>query len=233
MSTVSARHLLKLLLPQLDPERSRAVNLNSEGRNWCEMQNLTCERSCPLIEPSACSTMIAWLHARLNIDWSYGGYLEDRREIWRGSYLSDSGNFIHLGVDLNVPAETIVSLTYQAQVVVADHDEGVNWGWGPRLIMRPTIQAKRDTALIYAHLDGLRHRVGEVLPAGTILGKVGLPPINGNWFPHLHIQAVGWSVLEGYLRTGLERLDGYGHPTTIDQLSRDYPDPLLELGSLS
>src|SRR5689334_11635731 len=52
---------------------------------------------------------LAAAHARMNVDYSLGGYLEDRRDLWRGSYLDEQSS-VHLGIDVNVPAGTGISV---------------------------------------------------------------------------------------------------------------------------
>src|SRR3954470_6119082 len=51
-------------------------------------------------------------------DWTtYGGYGEDRRNIWDKTYLKETKQFIHLGVDIQMPKGTEVIAPFDAQLI--------------------------------------------------------------------------------------------------------------------
>jgi hypothetical protein len=62
--------------------------------------------------------------------------------------------------------------------------------------------------------------------AGTIPAEVGGPPHNGNWHPHLHIQAVREPYFQEVLVERFNELDGYGSSAEKSLLRREFPDPL-------
>jgi hypothetical protein len=65
-----------------------------------------------------------------------------------------------------------------------------------------------------------------VLQNNETLGAVGEAPYNGNWFPHLHVQAIRKNAFEEYLRNGLASLEGYGAEQDRHALAQQFPDPL-------
>ena len=58
------------------------------------------------------------------------------------------------------------------------------------------------------------------------------PPENGNWRPHLHVQAIRAGLFHEILLERFQELDGYGHPDAITELQQDFPDPRPYLGLL-
>jgi murein DD-endopeptidase MepM/ murein hydrolase activator NlpD len=83
---------------------------------------------------------------------------------------------------------------------------------------------------VYAHLLNVGVRPGQALDPGTVFAEVGGPPENGNWFPHLHIQAIRAGLFHEILLERFRELDGYGHPDAIAELQHDFPDPRPYLG---
>jgi hypothetical protein len=64
----------------------------------------------PLLDPRVSQFMVDEFHRARGVDGSYGSYIEDRRYLLRGSYLSATGAYLHLGVDFNVPQGTRVAV---------------------------------------------------------------------------------------------------------------------------
>lgn len=201
----------------LDEEARAAVD-----RGRCPLPS---DRINPFLNPDRCAALLAEVHQALGASWSYGGWLEDRHFLWRGSYLENTGNFIHLGVDFNVPQGTPVGGA-PGRVFLVDDDGDADGGWGGRLFLRPSGPAGAGTVLIYAHLQNVRCQPGDLVEPGQILAETGGPPGNGNWHPHLHVQAIRQPLFEEILRDRFDELDGYGHPDDLPRLARDYPDPL-------
>ena len=216
-----------MLFPALENKAVMPINLDDEAAQWLARRPSpdNPEAPNPLLDPEICGQMIAEAHRRERADWSYGGYLEDRRRLWSGSYLEKTGNFIHLGVDFNVPQGTALVAGFPAGIVVVDKDLDLDGGWGERIILRPEIPGG-DLLLIYAHLQNIRVKPGEHVPVNAMLAEVGGPPHNGNWHPHLHIQAIRHELFENILLTQFDKLDGYGHPGELEALRASFPDPL-------
>ena len=221
-----------MLFPTLAGQAFTEIHLDQEASVFIEeyeQRHGRTERS-PLLNPSLCQQFIDALHRREDVCWSYGGYLEDRSHLWRGSYLEKSGDFIHLGVDFHVPQGTPLITEYDATVILADDDGDLDGGWGQRIFLKPVVGTREGVSppvvLIYAHLQQVVLRPGQELSAGTVLAEVGGPPHNGNWSPHLHIQALRYDHFARILQEGFENLDGYGHPNQVLQFADLFPNPL-------
>ena len=179
----------------------------------------------PFLDPASADALIAAVHRELAIGVSYGGWLEDRSVLLRGSYLDATGNYLHLGVDFSVPAGTPVAVDFPARVVLVDSDYPEEGGWGRRVILRPQ---GRDEVVIYAHLNPkVSCKEGQALPQDAVFAAVGAPPHNGGWFQHLHVQRVDLRFFESMRRDGrLHEIDGYGHPSQRPDLANVFRDPL-------
>lgn len=137
-----------------------------------------------------------------------GGYLEDRRDVWAGSYLQPDGS-IHLGVDYVVPEGTPVHLPADGLLCYTEPDNGEDCGWGGKAIYHCA-----GGYVIFGHLMDIQGRPGDLRKKGKEIGRVAPPSKNGGWFPHLHLQII---------RKFEHNSDGYGPLTpTIEQ---DYPNP--------
>lgn len=217
-----------MIFPAYNDKPHAVVNLDDEARLWLaahpDVRSPDYEN--PLLDPAICQRMIDEVHARLGVLWSHGGYMEDRSTLWAHSYMQADRRFHHLGVDFNVPTGTDVITRHRAEVIRIDDDRGEEGGWGPRLITRPT-EGDRSHLLIHAHLaKDIRWRIGDILEPGTIIAQVGQAPGNGNWFPHLHVQAIRASHFEELLKTDLRTLDGYcTDAEKADALLR-FPNPM-------
>ena len=183
----------------------------------------------PLLDPRVCQQMVHECHVAHGVDWSYGGYLEDRQHLWRGSYLSAKGTFLHLGVDFNVPQGTQVAVVEDSLVMLVDEDTDLDGGWGPRVFLKPSSARRLKIVQIFAHLQAVRVQPGDRLAPGTVFAEVGGPPHNGNWHPHLHIQAVREPHFQEILIERFSELDGYGHRSEMSILRREFPDPLRRI----
>lgn len=211
-----------MLFPELKNKRSAEINLDREAQKWLATQPVGATN--PLLNPAVCQDFIDSLHERLGVDFSYGGWLEDRSVLWRGSYLDEDQRYIHLGVDFNVPAATAVAVDHQYNILRIDSDYPEEYGWGTRVIMQ---EPGTKFVVVFAHLSPHLHvRVNEQLQPGAILGSVGVPPYNGGWFPHLHVQAIEENHYTELLKNNLRDLDGYGQIQDIEFLTKILPNPL-------
>ena len=224
----------RLLFPDLAGTRVARVNLDTEqfafARRHPELFGDSAVN--PLLDPRICQRMVEEFHAARGVDWSYGGYLEDRRHLWRGSYLEAKGAFVHLGVDFNVPQGTRVAAVEDSVVMLVDDDGDFDGGWGPRVFLKPSAKRRMEIVQIFAHLQAVCVKPGDQLTPGTVFAEVGGPPHNGNWHPHLHVQAVRQPVFQVILLERFDELDGYGHRDERASLRRQFPDPLLRLPGL-
>lgn len=168
--------------------------------------------------------MLQATHKQLGIDYSYGGWLENRAYIWRNSYLEKKKTFIHLGVDVNAPAGTPVAIDFDATVVRIDDDHDFEGGWGPRVIVR---HEHVDAYIIYAHLArDIRVMMGEGLSQGDVLGEIGQAPSNGNWYPHVHVQVMTPKAYSVAYLDNFRSLDGYGATNKLPELKTQFRNPM-------
>lgn len=186
----------------------------------------------PLLDPRVCQRMVDEFHRAQGVAWSYGGYLEDRRHLWRGSYLSAKGTFLHLGVDLNAPRGTRVAVVEDSLVMLVDEDPDLDGGWGPRVFLKPAGAPGAPLVQIFAHLQAVRVQPGDRLAPGAVFAEVGGPPQNGNWHPHLHIQAIREPYFQEILLHRFSELDGYGSAAEVSTLRREFPNPLRRFPGL-
>ncbi len=213
-----------MIFPTLANNTFGYINLDTEARQWVAKKGLATEPN-PLLDPVTCQQMVTDVHEKYGVDYSFGGWFEDRGFLWKGSYLDETQGYVHLGVDFNVPTGTDVALDFAGTVAVIDSDYPIEGGWGTRVIIK---HADLPLYFIYAHLDpNVFCKVGDVLAEGHIFAKVGQAPQNGNWFPHTHVQTVDAAYLESLLAAGtLESLDGYGSPKDVSANARRFRDPL-------
>lgn len=159
----------------------------------------------------------------LHADYLYGGWMEDRSYIWRGSYMEPS-KFLHLGTDFVVPENTKVAVDNPCEIVQIYCDTPEEAGWGTRIMVQ-LINAP-NIHLVYGHLSLEKniHKVGDKLLPDDIIGYIGSPSENGGWSAHLHVQAIA-SKIDKYLDDPAS-LDGYGELSEFDSLVQQFPDPI-------
>jgi len=134
---------------------------------------------------------------KLNVK-TYGGYGENRKDIWKGTYLDSTNNYYHLGCDINVEKGTEIITSFDAEVIDVFEDLDTKIGWGGRVILR---LKKERPFIILAHLDPSTLTYKKYVKAGDLLGKIGTWPTNGNTFEHLHLQLRNtddFATMDGY-----------------------------------
>lgn len=198
------------------------INLDDVARAALARRGIGLNDPNPFLDPVACDALIQEAHEDLKAHISYGGWMEDRSTLWRGSYLDKDELYLHLGIDVNVPAYTRVEADWPCEVLRIDCDTPEEHGWGTRVIVRPF---DTDVVLLYAHLaPNPEVSVGEHISL-TTLGMVGGPEDNGGWYTHVHVQAIRADYYEELLRDDLRALDGYGKVSDKDRLEKLFPDP--------
>lgn len=209
------------MLPEFNNQPHCGIDLDDEAARWSsEHPELFAAGSNPLLDPETSQRMVDDIHRRRGVVWSHGGYLENRRRLWRGSYLEARATFLHLGIDVNVPQGTRVAASFPARIILLDHDPDRDGGWGTRVFL-----ASEGPFFIYAHLQNPRVQPGDAVAAGDVFAEVGGPPDNGNWHPHLHVQAMRPGLFHEILLERFHELDGYGLPDDRHALELDFPDP--------
>ncbi len=120
----------------------------------------------------------------------------------RGIYLSglfgagerptDERRTVHLGIDLFVEPGSVVHAPLEGVVHTLARNTAPQ-DYGPLVILRHQTDAGVPFFTLYGHLtvetlDGLS--VGQEVGAGQPIARVGTPPTNGGWTPHLHFQII-------------------------------------------
>lgn len=209
-----------MLFPKLKNKTIGYLNLDTESKDL----GLKFQDVSQFLDPNFCEDFVNRLHEKNKIDYSYGGWLEDRSYLWHGSYMEKEKNFIHVGVDFNVPYMTKVCSDVTGKVVIVDADYPDVGGWGNRVII---YIPKEKVYIIYAHLDkkGLP-KVGDKIIPGSTIGFVGKTPNNGFWFPHLHVQVVEKVYFEERWKKDISLIDGYVRKEDLEKIYGKYIDPM-------
>ena len=182
------------------------------------------------LEPALTQTFLNALHRTQGVAYSFGGYLENREDLWAGSYMEPEKS-VHLGIDINVPAGTEVSVVHPCRVAKIIHDSDQDGGWGSVIMFALEKPVGRTSHFIYAHLskDDIRVKAGDIIEPGQIVASLGTPDVNGGWYEHLHVQAMtmdAWNMVRD--RHDMGAFDGYDSlPYGRHKLS---PDPAFLLG---
>lgn len=191
------------LFPQFAGDLWAEVNLNSIALKYADEPIQTNE-----------SHWVEELHRMLGVNHSWGGWLEHRNFIFRNHYHKDIGedHFWHLGVDYNVPVYSDVHLPIDAKLIVSEVDSDQDGGWGGKLIF-----SSPKGLFILGHLDRIVTDLRDYV-AGDVVGRVADASVNGNWFPHLHVQCCRILDL---------KVDGYSH--RYEGIEVDFPNPETQL----
>ncbi len=189
------------------------ANLDEEAR--CDFPDIT--RPNPLLDPADCAAWVKKIARQHFVTNTYGGYMEDRAHLWRGSYLTGgvSPGTVHLGVDVNVPTGTEIGCPKRFRPAQLFRDPDQSGGWGGRAV----VELENGALIVFGHLVIASLRLSGVwYDPDTLVGTVAPSSKNGGWFPHLHLQ--GLAKFE-------PDFDGYG-PGGVMMEAR-YPNPLLLL----
>lgn len=183
------------------------------------------------LDPPLTQKYLKSLHIREEAAYSFGGYLEDRRNLWNGSYM-DPEKSVHLGIDINAPAGTSVAVVHPSRVVKIVHDPDQEGGWGSVIVFKLEKNIGDISHFLYAHLskNDIRVQIGDLVDSQKIVATLGRPEENGGWYEHLHVQAMtpeAWAMLKD--RDDMGAFDGYDSMPEKGQEHHLSPDPLLLL----
>jgi 4-aminobutyrate aminotransferase-like enzyme len=143
-----------------------------------------------------------------------------------GEAPTDERRTIHLGIDLFVRPGSPVRAPLDGIVhLVANNDAPQDYG--PLVVLKHRAGAGHAFFTLYGHLTedtlaGLEP--GQEVTAGQEIGRVGSPPSNGDWAPHLHFQ-----VILDLLSLGRD-FPGVCRASERDLWTALSPDPNLILG---
>ena len=125
-----------------------------------------------------------------------GGYNEARLVYGPEAFAipgSDERRTIHIGVDLTMAPGSLLYAPLDG--VVHGFEDGGRGDYGPVMVLRHEIPDDPPLPFytLYGHLDresihGLVH--GRPIRAGEPFARIGAPPDNGDWWPHVHVQII-------------------------------------------
>ena len=109
-----------------------------------------------------------------------------------GEAPTDERRTVHLGVDLFVEPGTRVYAPLPGEVHILVKNDAPQ-DYGPMVVLKHQTDAGIPFFTLYGHLseDTLtRLRVGQKVAEFDEIARVGSPPSNGDWAPHLHFQVI-------------------------------------------
>ncbi len=150
--------------------------------------------SLPGLSVARFSELVNAAMAAAGTGFAYGRWGE-RRELYANALFAnddpEARRDIHLGVDVFCAPGTEVLAPLPGRVAVSANNAR-DLDYGPLLILEHDIEGQQFYTL-YGHLslDSIADRVvGSAVEPGDLIARVGAPPENGNWPPHLHFQPI-------------------------------------------
>ena len=133
---------------------------------------------------------------------------------------------VHVAVDLFAAPGTPVFAPFAGRVH-GFGDNAARLDYGPTVILEHAPEGGPVFYTLYGHLtgdslDGLA--AGKRIAKGAVVGRIGAPPENGDWPPHVHFQVIA-DVLGG-----VGDFPGVAAPGRRDVWRSLCPDPSLVLG---
>ena len=125
---------------------------------------------------------------------AFGGYIETRNLYQRSTVFknenTDERN-IHIGLDLWINEAAPIYAALEGEIHSFQYNEALG-DYGPTIILEHEIEGYKFHTL-YGHLslDSLKDKsVGQKIAKGEPIAELGLPPVNGDYAPHLHFQII-------------------------------------------
>ena len=158
---------------------------------------------------------------------AFGGYQEIRNLYQRSSVFkadnSEERN-IHIGLDLWINETASVHAALGGTIHGFQNNTALG-DYGPTIIIKHKLEGIVFHTL-YGHLseESLKGKlVGDTVAQGEQIGNLGLPPINGDYAPHLHFQI----ILDMENKVG--DYPGVCSSTRLNHYITNCPDPNLLL----
>ena len=135
---------------------------------------------------------------KVGADVGAGGYDEARliyaTDAYSTGVVTDERRTIHIGLDLTLPAGAPLYAPLDG-VVHGFEDAGAHLDYGPVIVLRHDVGGAEPLTFftLYGHLDraslaGLTP--GKRIKKGDRFAALGAPPVNGDWWPHVHFQVI-------------------------------------------
>jgi len=125
---------------------------------------------------------------------AYGGYLETRNLYKRSTVFNnqkENERNIHIGLDLWINEEASIHAILDGKIHSFQNNTALG-DYGPTIILEHNINEFTFYSL-YGHLNEAclkLIKVGDKVKKGQQIANLGLPPINGDYAPHLHFQLI-------------------------------------------
>ena len=124
----------------------------------------------------------------------FGGYIESRDLYKRSSVFKNPDieeRNIHIGLDLWINEQAPIFAALEGKIHSFQNNTALG-DYGPTIILEHQIDNFKFHTL-YGHLSEASlegKKVGDVIQKGQQIATLGLPPINGDYAPHLHFQII-------------------------------------------
>lgn len=129
-----------------------------------------------------------------NAKIAFGGYNEVRSIYKRSNVFKDPNieeRNIHIGVDFWINEQASIHAALDGEIHSFQNNTSLG-DYGPTIILKHDVDGVIFHTL-YGHLslESLENKkVGEKVKLGEKIAHLGLPPINGDYAPHLHFQII-------------------------------------------
>jgi murein DD-endopeptidase MepM/ murein hydrolase activator NlpD len=154
---------------------------------------------------------------------AFGGY-QEIRNLYKRSTVFNAKNSeernIHIGLDLWINESASVHAALDGRIHSLQNNTALG-DYGPTIIIEHTIQNQTFHTL-YGHLSEeslTGKQVGDTVSQCEQIGNLGLPPINGDYAPHLHFQI----IIDMENKFG--DYPGVCSSKMLDYYSKNCPDP--------
>jgi murein DD-endopeptidase MepM/ murein hydrolase activator NlpD len=124
----------------------------------------------------------------------FGGYIETRNLYKRSTVFKNpetEERNIHIGLDLWINEQAPIFAALDGKIHSFQNNTALG-DYGPTIILEHEIDDFKFNTL-YGHLSEaslVGKKVGDVIQKGEQIATLGLPPINGDYAPHLHFQII-------------------------------------------
>ena len=124
----------------------------------------------------------------------FGGYIENRNLYKRSTVFKNSDTEernIHIGLDLWINEQAPIHAALDGKIHSFQNNTALG-DYGPTIILEHQIDNFKFHTL-YGHLSEVSlvgKKVGDLVQKGQQIAALGLPPINGDYAPHLHFQII-------------------------------------------
>jgi len=162
-----------------------------------------------------------------NAKIAYGGYLEERNLYQRSTVFNETNKEernIHIGLDLWINEAATVYAVLDGKIHSFQNNTALG-DYGPTIILEHQVDNFTFYTL-YGHLslESISNiQIGQLVHKGESIGNLGMPPINGDYAPHLHFQI----IMDIEQKNG--DYPGVCSTSTVNFYKENCPDPTVLL----